>query len=156
LVDAESITERLGRLERWLELLEEVRAGGENAYRRDERLRAATERWLQLAEQACIDMGARLVSEVSAPPPADYAGIFSTLAATGHLDPNLVGRLVEMAWQRNLLIHAYLDIDDRKVFESLDHLEDLRAFAATVQRLVDTDLKPERAGKVMGAYGHSI
>lgn len=137
MVDAESITERLGRLEHWLELLEEVRSGGEAAYLRDELLQAATERWLQLAEQACIDLGAHVVTEVSAPPPGDYAGVFTTLAETGHLDPDLARRLVEVAKQRNLLVHAYLDIDDRKIFESLRHLDDLRAFAEAVQRLLD-------------------
>jgi len=144
LVDAESINERLGRLEHWLELLEEVRSGGEIAYLADERLQAATERWLQLAEQACIDLGAHLVTEVSAPPPSDYAGIFTALAEAGYLDPNLAQRLVEVARQRNLLVHAYLDIDDRKVFESLHHLDDLRAFAVAVQRLLDADQEGNR------------
>lgn len=44
-----------------------------------------------------------------------------------------------MARQRNLLIHAYLELDNRMIFESLDHLDDLRAFAAEVQRLADAD-----------------
>ena len=33
--------------------------------------------------------------------------------------------------------HLYLAIDDRQVFASLGHLDDLRAFAAIVQRLAD-------------------
>jgi uncharacterized protein YutE (UPF0331/DUF86 family) len=139
LVDAERINERLAQLEHWLELLDGVRAGGQSAYLADERLRAATERWLQLAEQACIDVGAHLVTELSATPPSDYAGIFAALAGSGHLDSGLAQRLAEMARQRNLLIHAYLEIDDRKVFESLAHLQDLREFAAAVQQLIDAD-----------------
>ncbi len=61
----------------------------DSAYLADERLRAAAERWLQLAEQTCIDVGAHVVTELVAPPPADYAGIFTTVAATGQLDQDL-------------------------------------------------------------------
>jgi uncharacterized protein YutE (UPF0331/DUF86 family) len=139
LVDVESISNRLERLERLIELLEEVRSGGKLDYLADERLRAATERWLQLAEQTCIDLGAHLVSELSAPPPADYAGIFTSLADAGHLDGDLASRLITMARQRNILVHAYLDVDDEMVFESLGHLDDLRDFAAAVQLIVARD-----------------
>ncbi|MDA8067378.1 MAG: DUF86 domain-containing protein [Actinomycetota bacterium] len=43
----------------------------------------------------------------------------------------------QAAGQRNLLVHDHLAIDDRRVFGSLSRLEDLRAFAAQVQRLLD-------------------
>ena len=38
--------------------------------------------------------------------------------------------------ESQLLVPPYLDIDNRKVFASLQHLEDLRAFAARVRELV--------------------
>jgi len=88
LVDVERIGSRLDRLEHLIELLDEVRAGGVGAYVRDERLRAMTER-LQLAIQKCIDLGAQLVSELSVEPPADYAGVFRSLAHGGYLEPDL-------------------------------------------------------------------
>ncbi|MBA3306866.1 MAG: DUF86 domain-containing protein [Thermoleophilaceae bacterium] len=89
MVDVERIGSRLDRLEHLIELLDEVRAGGVEAYVRDERLRAMTERWLQLAIQTCIDLGAQLVSELSVEPPADYAGVFRSLAHGGYLEPDL-------------------------------------------------------------------
>jgi len=134
LVDAERLEARLLRLERLLELLDATRASGVDAYLRDEERRAATERRLQLAIQVCIDVGAQLVSELSARPPSDYADVFLSLAETGMIDRSLAERLGRAAGQRNLLVHAYLDIDDRQVFESLSRLEDLRAFAAVAQR----------------------
>ena len=91
MVDVERIGSRLDRLEHQIELLDEVRAGGEEAYLSDERLRAMTERWLQLAIQACIDVGAQLVSELAVDPPTDYAGVFRGLAAAGHIDKDLGG-----------------------------------------------------------------
>jgi uncharacterized protein YutE (UPF0331/DUF86 family) len=139
LVDGESQLERLQRLEHLIEQLERVRAAGATAYLADEDLRMMSERRLELAIQICIDIGAHLVSELSTPPPSDYAGIFKSLADAGHLDRELGTRLADAARQRNLLIHLYLKIDDSKVFASLGHLDDLRAFAAVVQQLVAED-----------------
>ena len=139
MVDPEIVAERLGRLAELVERLERTRARGLDPYLRDDDLRAATERRLQLAEQICIDVGAHVLSEINAPPPADYAGIFTSLADLGRLDRDLANRLAQAARQRNLLVHAYLELDDRKVFESLEHLDDLRGFAAAVQRLLDEE-----------------
>jgi uncharacterized protein YutE (UPF0331/DUF86 family) len=147
LLDAESIRLRLGRLEWLLEQLERNRARGRSAYRADANLRGATERYLQLAEQICIDVGAQLVSELSARPPTDYADIFRSLAAGGHLGRALSDRLIAAAKQRNLLVHLYLEVDDEEVWESLDHLDDLRAFAEFVQRLLDEDEDEDTPGK---------
>jgi uncharacterized protein YutE (UPF0331/DUF86 family) len=137
LVDVERIGSRLDRLEHLIELLDEVRVGGEDAYLADERLRAMTERWLQLAIQTCIDIGAQLVSELSVEPPADYAGVFRSLAANGHIEKELGDVLAAAAGQRNVLVHMYLDIDDREVFAALERLDDLRRFAAAAQALAD-------------------
>lgn len=137
MVDVERIGSRLDRLEHLIVLLDEVRAGGEDAYLQDERLRAMTERWLQLAIQTCIDIGAQLVSELAVEPPPDYAGVFRNLASAGHLDHDLADALAAAAGQRNVLVHMYLDIDDREVFAALDRLDELRRFAAVAQRLAD-------------------
>lgn len=137
MVDVESITERLVRLAELIERLERTRAEGLPAYLEDDDLRAATERRLQLAVQTCIDIGAHLLGELNAPPAGDYAGVFSSLAEAGQLDRALAGRLAQAARQRNLLVHAYLEIDDRKLFESLGQLDDLRAFAAAVSRMLE-------------------
>jgi uncharacterized protein YutE (UPF0331/DUF86 family) len=55
-------------------------ACGESTYLADEDLRMMSERRLELAIQICIDIGAHLVSELSARAPGDYAGIFTSLA----------------------------------------------------------------------------
>ena len=139
MVDEQRVAERLRRLEQLLERLEEVRAAGEVSYLRDERTRAMTERWLQLAIHICIDVGAQLAAEVSVAPPKDYAGVFLALADARAIPDELGERLAKAAKQRNLLVHAYVDLDDRRVFASLAQLDDLRVFAATVQRIADDD-----------------
>ena len=136
MVDGEVQLARLQQLERLIDQLERVRANGEAAYLADEDLRMMSERRLELAIQICINIGAHLVSELSVSPPDAYAGIFTSLADAGHLDDELGARLSAAARQRNLLVHLYLDTDNRRVFASLQHLEDLRAFAKRVTALV--------------------
>lgn len=139
MVDAERISNRLGRLEQLIERLDRVRAVGEEAYLQDEERRAMTERWLQLAIQICVDVGAQLSSELSVEPPTDYARVFTGLADAGYLETGLAERLAAAARLRNLLVHAYLDIDDGQVFAALSRLGDLRDFAQAVGQIIDRE-----------------
>lgn len=135
MVDAERAEARIERLEETIERLEEVRAQGEDAYLADPRLQAMAERWLQVAIQACIDLGTQLVSEESAPPPSNYADVFRILGERDVLPAELAHRLGDAARQRNLLVHLYMEVDNRAVFASLAYLDDLRQFAAIVAKL---------------------
>lgn len=135
LVDAEQVENRLQRLEAMLERLEEVRDAGEEAYLADTKQRLATERLLQLSIQICIDLAAQVVSEQSVPPPSSYSDVFKVLGDKGVISAEIAERLGNAARQRNLLVHLYMEIDDRAVFASLAFLDDLREFAATVERL---------------------
>lgn len=139
LVDADRAEARVQRLEGLIERLDEVRQAGEDAYLANEEQRAATERWLQVAVQICIDLGTQLVSEQSARPPSDYADVFTILGQKGVIPTELAQRLAEAAKQRNLIVHLYLEIDDRAVFASLAHLDDLREFGSTVERLTHSE-----------------
>jgi uncharacterized protein YutE (UPF0331/DUF86 family) len=137
LVDPERAAARLERLRDLIDRLERVRAGGEEAYLASAETRAMTERWLELAVQICIDLGTQLVMESSARAPDSYAGVFRSMVEADLLPSDLADRLSEAAKQRNLLVHVYMEIDDRKVFESLGSLDDLRQLAALVADRVD-------------------
>jgi len=89
-----------------------------------------TERWLEVAIQICIDLGTQVVMEQSAPAPSSYADIFTILGQKGLLAEDVAGRLGDAARQRNLLVHLYMEVDDKAVFASLAFLDDLREFAA--------------------------
>lgn len=142
MVDVERIEARLERLEEMLERLDEVRGAGEEAYLADPRQRLATERLLQLSIQICIDLGAQVVSEQSAPPPSSYSDVFEILGKKGVLPTDVAERLGSAARQRNLLVHLYMEVDDKAVFASLAYLDDLREFAQTVERLAASDGPP--------------
>ena len=113
MVDAERAEARIERLEELIERLDAVRSRGEPAYLTDSEQQAMTERWLQLAIQVCIDLGTQIASEHSAPPPSDYADVFTVLGTAKVLPDELAQRLGQAARQRNLLVHLYMEIDSR-------------------------------------------
>lgn len=132
MVDPDRAAARLERLRDLLDRLEHVRAAGEDSYLADPDARAASERRLEQAIQICIDLGTQLVMETPARAPENYADVFKSMAEADLLPADLAERLEAAAKQRNLLVHLYMDIDDRKVFSSLESLDDLRQFAAIV------------------------
>lgn len=148
MVDADRAEARIQRLEEKIEQLEAVREQGEDAYLADPKMRAMTERWLQIAIQICIDLGTQIGMEQSAPAPSSYSDVFKILGQNGVLPEELAARLGEAARQRNLLVHLYMEVDDRAVFASLAWLDNLRQFAAITEEMLTADDpgEPDPAG----------
>lgn len=61
------------------------------------------------------------------------------LGDKGVVSADLAKRLGDAARQRNLLVHLYMEIDDKAVFASLAFLDDLREFAKVVEGLAKPD-----------------
>jgi uncharacterized protein YutE (UPF0331/DUF86 family) len=137
LVDAESVSLRLQRLDSLLKLLDQARGQGEDRLTDDVHPQLEVERALQVAIQICIDVGAHLVSGLGEKPPGDYRGVFAALGSAGVLEADLAQRLGQAARLRNLLVHDYGEIDYRLLWRTLGQLDDLRDFAAAAQRAVD-------------------
>lgn len=138
MVDPDSVSERFDQLGPVLGVLEQIRAEGQSTYEKSFRTRLATYHAIQLAIQVCIDVGAHLVSELGLPAPTEYRDVFKSLEAEG-LDPDLAKRLMEAAGTRNVVVHGYAAVDDEQIWKSLGELDDLRAFAAWVQELIEKD-----------------
>ncbi|MFQ5743608.1 MAG: DUF86 domain-containing protein [Acidobacteriota bacterium] len=65
--------------------------------------------------------------------PADYADAFRSLKDADLLAAGLSDRLEAMARFRNLLVHVYADVDNRRVHAFLNEdLGDLEKFAASI------------------------
>ena len=138
MVDPESVDARLEHLSELLAESERIRAGGRAAYDATFRDRLAAQHAIQLAIQSCVDIGAHLIAELRLRMPDDYKGVFAVLREPLGLAPDLVEGLSAAAGMRNVLVHNYLEVGDEKVWDALEHLDDLRQFAAAVER-VETD-----------------
>jgi uncharacterized protein YutE (UPF0331/DUF86 family) len=96
-------------------------------------LQGATERFLQLAIESCLNIGNHILSlhQFQKPfdPPQTYSDIFVGLKDIGVIDQQLCERLVMMAKFRNRLVHLYWEISPEKIFEIIqDNLEDFKLF----------------------------
>jgi uncharacterized protein YutE (UPF0331/DUF86 family) len=134
MVDPESVGARLRRLEQLLSVLEEIREQGRAPLLGDVRVQLQTEHALQIAIQICIAVGIHIAGERALRPPEDYRGVFASLGEAGVLEGDLAARLGDAAGLRNLLVHEYTAVDHGKLWDALDDLDDLRAFAAAAAR----------------------
>ncbi len=137
MIDAQVVSRRLLVLSDVLGNLALPECSDELRLRADPRLKAAVERWLQVAVEACVDVATHVVASEGWTPPTSGRAAFLTLAAHGLLDPALAARLGAAVGLRNLLVHDYAEVDLARIAHVVAHdLDDLRAFAAAIaQRL---------------------
>ena len=100
----------------------------------------AVERGLQLCAQNVLDIATHLVASAGRDAP-DYASALDELGRIGIVPADHVARIRGIAGFRNVLVHAYLDVDLARVHELLTtRLEDFEAFASHIERhLAQTD-----------------
>jgi uncharacterized protein YutE (UPF0331/DUF86 family) len=107
---------------------------GYAAFASDPERYGSAERFLQLAIETLVDMGSHVIAD-------EHLGVVNwsrdvptLLADHGYIDEHLRDRWIEMIGFRNVLVHAYLDVDRQIVYEvlqtGLDDIEALRAVFA--------------------------
>ncbi|CCC57949.1 type VII toxin-antitoxin system HepT family RNase toxin [Caloramator australicus] len=129
----EKLLTQIRLLKKYLELLKDISKKEKDEYLKDEILRGAAERYLQLAIETCINIGARIVLleqfKRDFKSPETYSEIFEILSKIGFLDESFAKNLKNMAKFRNKLVHMYWEIDDEFVFYILQtNLSDIQKF----------------------------
>lgn len=84
------------------------------------------------AIEACVDVAQHICSSEGWGPPKDNADAVRTLGRHGVLDPALADRVARAVGFRNVLVHDYVDVDDRVVLARLRDPSDLSGFVAAV------------------------
>lgn len=129
---AESVRERLLRLEEVVSRLESLRARRSGT--EDFRDAWAIERGLQLGAEIVLDVGNHVLSAHFGVSAKDYEDILAQLGAHGVLSPELHARLKGMGGFRNVLVHDYLRLDPHVVGAQLDRAPgDFSAFIVAVR-----------------------
>ena len=83
--------------------------------------------------QIIIDIACSFVADKNLGLPKNYSECITLLISNKYLDKSLGNRLTKMVGLRNLLVHEYGIIDTEKLYEYLDHLQDIRDFAASLK-----------------------
>jgi uncharacterized protein YutE (UPF0331/DUF86 family) len=138
-VDPAVVRERLLLLAEYIEDLQEFSTFSLEDLIRDKRDRRYLERTLQLAIEACLDIGSHLIAELRFREPEDNRDIFRILVENGILGPEKRDDLTRMAGFRNVLVHDYARLDPAKLHWAVSHgLADLRYFAREIKdRFID-------------------
>lgn len=137
MVDSDVVARRLLSLNEALEQLDATGAGDAAKLAREPILRAATERWLQVAVEACIDVAYHVVADRGWTPPDTARAAFLVLATHGIIDPELAERLGAAAGLRNVLVHDYVAVDLELLARAVrQDLDDLRRFGAVAAGLI--------------------
>lgn len=67
-----------------------------------------------------------------------YSEMFQRLAEDGILNEELADRLSDMARFRNLLVHQYTEIENRRVQEIIkENLEDIEEFLKSIELILE-------------------
>lgn len=101
----------------------------------DEDVLAGVKYRFVVATEVCIDVGRHVAASEGLRAPRDYADVFTVLADAGLLPAPTAAGLRDTARFRNLLVHGYGRVDDRRVVEILHtRLDELQAFRAALAR----------------------
>ena len=129
-MDTTPIVARLSVIANSVNALKELQRLTYDEFAREHVLVGSAERDFQVAIQAALDIGAYLLAALSVDVPADYKDIFPKMAEVGILPPEFASKITAMAKFRNVLVHLYLKVDLKKVYQYLQHdLGDFELFA---------------------------
>jgi uncharacterized protein YutE (UPF0331/DUF86 family) len=93
--------------------------------------------YLIVAIESCIDIANHIISTEGFRRPSDFADTFVVLFENGLIDKELKEPLQNMARFRNLLVHLYGKVDDKRVYSFLQvNLPDFNSFVQQILAII--------------------
>lgn len=133
MLDLTVIVLRLKKLDEYIARLHRFENIDFKSYFEDCDLQAIAERNLQLAIQACMDIGSYIIARQNLTIPDSEENTFVVLARANIITKTLANRIKGMVRFRNILVHDYMDIDSAIVYKMLtENLKDFNDFAREV------------------------
>ena len=86
--------------------------------------------------QIVIDIACHLTAKYNLGNPQNYSECIKLLVEHEYLSGQLGDTLTGMTGLRNILIHEYVAVDNKRLFSLLDKLEDFNSFADAVKDLI--------------------
>jgi uncharacterized protein YutE (UPF0331/DUF86 family) len=92
---------------------------------------------LIIAIEGAIDICNSIVARAGGRAPGDHADCFAVLGELQLLTGEYVDRLKRMAKFRNLLVHLYWKVDNKKVYHILkEDVRDIKGYLGIVNRII--------------------
>jgi uncharacterized protein YutE (UPF0331/DUF86 family) len=120
-VRTEVLRKRSNKLDEYLAILRQLQRYDWREFSSDPEHYGSAERFLQLAIETVNDMGNHVVSDLALGVVDYYSDIPTILAQKGYIDADLKEEWIRMIGFRNVLVHDYLDVDLRIVYDVLQN-----------------------------------
>ena len=125
---------RLERLREYLDVLENIKIYDCARFMEDPFIHGTAERNLHLALECVLDIGNHIIANRGYPRPESYSDIFHILHQNQIIPDELYSNLDGMASFRNVLVHDYIALDRKRVYQTIQdktpYLEELGAIFA--------------------------
>jgi uncharacterized protein YutE (UPF0331/DUF86 family) len=116
-VRTEVLRKRLGKLDEYLAILQELRRYTFEEFVADPEHYRSVERFLQLAIETLTDLGNHVIADLQLGTVDWYSDIPRLLHEAGYISVEMRENWIRMIGFRNVLVHDYLDVDRRLVYE---------------------------------------
>lgn len=144
MIDKGLVIDRLSRIRENLRNLKELGALAKDDFLKDTRNFHSAARQLQIAIEACLDVGHHIISRKALRRPKDYKDIFLILGQERIIPLDFAESLVKMAKYRNRLVHLYWEVSAEEIFDTLQGpADDLDSYIKYVAAYVDKEPSSE-------------
>ncbi len=128
-IDRERIVFLIGEIEKSLTVLKEFSLKGSEEIISDLKILGSIKYYLIVAIEACIDISNHIIAKEHLGVPQTYSDCFRILQENNIISNHLAQKLINMAKFRNLLVHLYWDINDKKIYDIIQsELDDFKEF----------------------------
>ena len=128
------LTEKLQNLENNVTVLRDIQKNITlDEMRRNKRYEWEIRYGLFESIQIVIDVACKISSYYNLGNPKNYKECVELLKKHNYLTDALAQRIVSMVGLRNLLVHEYAEIDDAKLYNFLNYIDDFILFAEEMQ-----------------------
>lgn len=132
-----SIGRKLKKLDETIRLFEGMHQYPREIFLENRMLQAAAERFFILAIEIVTDIGEHLLAEQAKVTVESYKDVILQLGKQGLIPLDVSKRNAHMTGFRNLLVHAYEDVDAKLVYEYLlSAPKEFRAFAKAFSKFL--------------------
>jgi uncharacterized protein YutE (UPF0331/DUF86 family) len=116
MINQDLVRRKLARLNMYLDKLKPISEFTFKEYISDFYNKTSAERLIQLIVERASDINSHVVLESGQRPPEDYTSSFVRAADAGLITRELADKLKGSGGMRNIIVHEYMDIDDRKIY----------------------------------------
>ena len=135
MVRAEVIRKRLNKLDEYLEILDDLKIYSLEEFLSKPEYYGSVERFLQLAIETTVDIGNHIVADLGLGEVNWYSDIAAILEEKNFISIDLREKWIRMVGFRNILVHDYLEVDRKIVYDVLQNrlgdLEELKKVFVT-------------------------